>query len=84
MKVMKKLISCLLVLAMLGGICACKKSDSKKSRKTKKTEKVSVKGDDDDEIEESIDEVVAQPAIEPEEDINFHGYGRQSNVRIGS
>ena len=71
MKVMKKLISCLLVLAMLGGICACKKSDSKKSRKTKKTEKVSVKGDDDDEIEESIDEVVAQPAIEPEEDINI-------------
>ena len=71
MKVMKKLISCLLVLAMLGGMCACKKSDSKKSRKTKKTEKVSVKGDDDDEIEESIDEVVAQPAIEPEEDINI-------------
>ena len=71
MKVMKKLISCLLVLAMLGGICACKKSDSKKSKKTKRTEKVSVKGDDDDEIEESIDEVVAQPAIEPAEDINI-------------
>ena len=66
MKVMKKLISCLLVLAMLGGICACKKSDSddKKSKKTKKTATTKVI-----DTEESIDEIVAIPAVAAVEEV---------------
>ena len=58
-----------------------KDSDESK-KKAKKTEKVSVSGDDDDDgdedeteatldpsVESSIDEVVAQPALEPAEPI---------------
>ena len=56
MKIWKKLISLLLVLAMIGGIAACSKdsdSDSGKSKKTKKTEKVKVSDDDEDDNDES-------------------------------
>ena len=86
MKLLKKLTSILLVIAMIGGIAACSKTSEKDSdsgkKKTKKTEKVSVSGDDDDDgdedeteatldpsVESSIDEVVAQPALEPAEPI---------------
>ena len=65
MKVMKKLISCLLVLALLGGICACKKSDSDETKKkTKKTATTKVI-----DTEESIDEIVAIPAVAAVEEV---------------
>ena len=83
MKLLKKVTSMILILAMIGSIAACSKTSDKDSdksdKKAKKTEKVSVSGDDEEESEEtldeeaqaSVDEVVAQPAIEPAQVIDI-------------
>lgn len=68
MKKARKLVSLLLALAMILGMAACSK-DSGSKKKGKKTEKVSVS--DDDDVDPSIQELIDEPALPSEEDIEI-------------
>lgn len=70
MKKARKLVSLLLVLAMIFGVVACGKDSDSKKKKSKKTEKVSVS--DDDDVDPSIQELIDEPALAPAEDIQIN------------
>ena len=79
MKLLKRLTSMLLIIAMIGGIAACSKNSDKDSdegdKKAKKTEKVKVSDDEDpeetidEEAQASIEEMIEAPLVEEEEEI---------------
>ena len=83
MKLLKKLTSMILILAMIGSIAACSKNSDKDSdksdKKAKKTEKVSLNDDDDDEdddnkgesVDASVESMIAAPAIEKVDPIDI-------------